>query len=277
MQPEVKWLMDHLDQHPILSEMATALDLVWKWSCKDHGYESKNARIKEWNSNNQSLTADFDFYEIVTHIFAGTLLHPEGMTYQAMIGYISGNIGCKDPLDRAKCAAEIIALCYQADLITITKVSDKTMLITTDFDLGVEIPEFGKHMPVFQKPEPVARNPILGNLFKQHSEDVCTDHINRMNAIPLALEFRVISDLPETTKAPLDTDEQKEQWEDFKRRSLETYAEVAKRDPAEEPFYLNHSVDTRGRCYCSGYYINYQGASFKKAIVQLAEKEVIKL
>ena len=268
MQPEVKWLMDHLDQYPILPEIQEAMDKIEEWANWDHGYVSKNQRIQEWSP---FIT---DIYEIVTHIFAGTLLHPEGMTYQAMIGYISGTIGCKDPLDRAKCAAEIIALCYQADLITITKVSDKTMIITTEFDLGVEIPEFDKHIPLFQQPEPVAFNPILGNLFKQHDMDTSTDHIDRMNAIPLALEQRVIEGLVETTKAELDTPEQREQWEDFKRRSELTYAKVINEG---NQFYLNHSFDTRGRCYCSGYYINYQGSQYKKAIVQLANKIIIKL
>lgn len=268
MQPEVKWLMDHLDQYSILPEMQEAMDKVEEWANWDHGYQSKNQRIQEWS------TVIEDIYGIVTHIFAGTLLNPEGMTYQAMIGYISGSIGCKDPLDRAKCAAEIIALCYQANLITITKVSDKTMLITTEFDLGIEIPEFGKHIPQFKKPEPVAYNPILGNLFKQHDMDTSTDHIDRMNAIPLVLEHRVLEELPESlTKTEFDTDEQKEQWIDFVRRSWETYGLAMK----HEQFYLNHSFDTRGRCYCSGYYINYQGSSYKKAIVQLANKEIIQL
>ena len=42
-------------------------------------------------------------------------------------------------------------------------------------------------------------------------------------------------------------------------------------------FWLKHSLDTRGRTYCNGYLINYQGASYKKAIVQLHDKEVVRL
>lgn len=276
MNKQVKWLMDYLDSHEVLPEIQKAINLIWEWSCIDHGYESKNARIREWNQNNQGMGDSFDFYEIVTHIFSGCLLNPDGMTYQAMIGYISGNIGCKDPLDRAKCAAEVIALCYQAELIEITKISQKTFMITTEFELPVEIPEYDKHLPLFRKPSEVSHIPILGNQFKKHEGDVCRQHIDKMNSIPLALEFRVIADIPETPKE-LETDEQKDQWGDFLHRSHLAYAEVAKHDPAEQPFYLEHNHDTRGRCYCSGYYINYQGSSFKKAIVQLANKEVVQL
>lgn len=267
MQPEVKWLMEYLDDHDILPEMEEALAVAQQWASRDHGYASKNLRIQEWAPDR------FVLYEIVTHIFAGCLLHPQGMTYQAMIGYISGNITCADPLDRAKCAAEIIAIAYQCNLVVITKVSDKTMMVTTEFELPVEIPEFGKHLPLFKKPEPVSYNPILGNRFKQHGEDACTEHIDRMNSIPLDLEYRIITDMEETAKAELITDEQLEQWEDFKRRSDAAYQEAAH----HRCFYLEHSYDTRGRSYCSGYYITYQGSQYKKAIIQLAQKELVKI
>ena len=271
MQPEVKWIMEYLDSRPILPEITLAAHEAMHWSFKDHGYTSKNARILEWMGSLQE-PRDCVFYEILCHIFAGVILDPQGMTYQAMIGYISGNIGCAHPLDRAKCAAEIIAIAYQCDLIVITKTSEKTMIITTEYVLDEDVPDFPKHAPLFRAPEPGTVNPILGNQFKQHDQDVCLGHINRMNALPLVLEQRLITGLEETTSEVFETQEQKVQWEDFKRRSHDMYEKVG-----DQTFWLSHSYDTRGRCYCSGYYINYQGSSYKKAIVQLAEKETVKL
>jgi hypothetical protein len=147
-------------------------------------------------------------------------------------------------------------------------------MITTEFELDVDIPEFDKHLPLFRKPSEVAYNPILGNRFKQHDSDVCREHIDTMNAIPLSLEGRIFNILEETTKAELETQEQVDDWEVFKVRSDLAYAHVL--DKGNE-FYLEHSHDTRGRCYCSGYYINYQGNSYKKAIIQLFDKEVVRL
>jgi hypothetical protein len=272
MNPETKWLQEYLDSHAILPEMQAAVNNVQAWACADHGYDSKNARIKEWVLAEKCN--GLPFYEIVCQIFINTLMHPEGLTYQAMIGSIAGQVKCADPLDRAKCAAEVIAICYLWELIEITKVSDKVMLITTEFDLGVDIPQFDKHLPVFAKPEPVAYNPILGNVFKQHENDVCRDHIDLMNSIPLALEYRVITDRAEEPNKSPQTEEQWADWFKFVDESLAAYSKVAQKN---RPFYLEHSVDTRGRTYCSGFYINYQGASFKKAIVKLADKEVVKL
>lgn len=272
MQAEVKWLMDYLDSHEILPEMQQAINLAFKWAHTTYSYASKNQRIQEWR---RAMTpSDTPFYAIMCHVFSGALLHPQGMTYQAMIGYISSNVQCADPLDRAKCAAEIIALAYQADLIVITRTSDRTLMVTTEFELPVEIPEFGKHLPQFKRPSMVDYTPILGCRFKQHTEDICTEHIDKMNAIPLTLETRVIDTMEEYQKAQTQTDEQEEQWQDFKRRSAQAYQQVIDKG---NRFFMHHDYDTRGRCYCAGYYINYQGSQYKKAIVQLADKEVVKI
>ena len=112
MSPETKWLMEYLDSHEILPEIVSVIDALLIWAGKDHGYASKNRRILEWNPYKE------DLYEIITQLFIGTLLHPEGMPYQAMIGYLSGLVRCTDPLDRAKCAAEVVAIAFQHDLIT---------------------------------------------------------------------------------------------------------------------------------------------------------------
>jgi len=267
MTPEAKWLMDYLDEREILQEMHDTINEILFWNCQEY-YESKNARIAEWDPD------IFDAYEIACQLFIGTLLHPQGMTYQAMIGYLSGLVRCADPLDRAKCAAEVIAIAFQQDLVTLTRLSDQTLLVSTEFVLPVEIPEFARHLPCFNRPTAIDFVPILGCRFKQHEKDICLDHIERMNSIALSLDERIIDAMEEYQKSEPETTEQEEQWQEFKRRSAETYQTVLENG---NRFYLRHNYDTRGRCYCEGYYINYQGSQYKKAIVQLADKEVVKI
>lgn len=266
---EVKWLLQYLDENSMLQEIQDTIETLVEWAGQHFSYESKNQRIAEWSPTEQ------DFYELVCHIYAGCLLHPQGMTYQAMIGYICGTIRCADPLDRAKIAAEVISVAYLCELIVITKVTSTTMMITTDHELPVQIPKFIQHRPEQSQPQPLDHNSILGNRFKRHTEDACIDHLDRMNRIPFTLETRIIDHLQETTSADLETQEQKDAWETFRQQSGEMY-DLVRQDYHNE-FYLQHSFDTRGRCYCSGYFINYQGASYKKAIVQLANKEVVQL
>jgi DNA-directed RNA polymerase len=39
--------------------------------------------------------------------------------------------------------------------------------------------------------------------------------------------------------------------------------------------YLTHKVDKRGRTYCQGYQVNYQGTPWCKATVEFHKKELI--
>lgn len=252
MQPEIKWIMNYLDERELIPEMDKAINMIYHWTTFDFGYESKNARISEWNPS------DNDIYAVLCHVMVGCFMHGD-MTYQAMIGLIQNDIRCYDQIDRIKTAAEVIALAYQCDLIVITKAND-SMVITTEFELDEDMPDFEHHQPE-QYPYVAESNQILGNKFKQHDEDTCIEHINTMNAIPLTLEWRVINGIAEST----DSDDVH-----FTNMSHHTYENIG-----ERKFYLKHHYDTRGRVYCQGYYVNYQGSSYKKAIVQLANKELI--
>ena len=40
-------------------------------------------------------------------------------------------------------------------------------------------------------------------------------------------------------------------------------------------FWLQNKVDKRGRIYTSGYHLNPQGSSFKKAMLNLKKKEIV--
>lgn len=259
MQPETKWIMNYLDERELIPEMDRAINMIYHWATIDFKYESKNARIAEWNPS------DKDIYAVLCHILIGCLINRE-MTYQAMIGFIVNDIRCNDQIDRIKTAAEVIALAYQCDLIVITK-GHEHMMITTEFELDEDIPDFEHHQPE-QYAYVAEHNQILGNRFKQHDQDTCLSHINTMNAIPLTLEWRVINELSDKPKK--EETEDTESWQDFKRRSQETYANIG-----SDTFYLRHGYDTRGRTYANGYYVTYQGNDFKKGIISLAHKELI--
>lgn len=273
MQPEVKWLMEYLDARPLLEDMQTAISRGLEWGMQPYSYESKNNRVREHVKGVEVLSQAL--YETFCHILAMTFIEPERLTYQALIGAVQGHIQCKNPLDRAKCAAELIAIAYQAGLVVITRNDGDMMTVTTEYVLEEEIPGFLRHAPQFHPPEPVTHQPILGNRFKQHDGDVCVEYIDRMNSIPLCLETRITAEYSETSSKEFESDEEFRQWLAFVQQSEAMYAKVI--DEHDNRFHLNHDVDTRGRVYCDGYLVTYQGASFKKAIVQFAEKEVVQL
>ena len=70
--------------------------------------------------------------------------------------------------------------------------------------------------------------------------------------------------------------------EDFakRKRAFEKYDRTAK-DVIDllvkegNEFYLTHKYDKRGRIYCQGYHVTYQGAPWNKACIEFADQEII--
>lgn len=259
------WLVQYLAKDEQLAEITESIKLIREYVNKEY-YASKNARIAEWEPE------DIDIFEMVIHIFV-ECLKKNSMTYQSLIGLTNGNVGCVHPLDRAKCTAEVIAIVASTGLITITKMLSNYM-ISTEFMLDDVIPDIDRHAPLTSKPAIKTENQILGCGYKQHDKDTCLDHINRMNGTALSLDIGLLKAMKEKATHELDTVDKQTQWKSFASKSLHTYVNLAKGD---NMFYMDHAYDTRGRCYCEGYYINYQGSQYKKAIIQLHTKEIVKL
>ncbi len=213
-----------------------------------------------------------DVYEIVIAIFTVTLLN-KSSTLQSVIGMCTSKIRCEDPLDRAKCAAECIAICAIADIIEIVGLSG-TYMVHTTWQLDTDILKSNKHVILTRKPVVKTDKQMLGCRYKRQAPATCLNHINRMNGIQLSLNLPLLRAMSEKPTFQLDTTQKKEQWTLFIKNSYKTYLELARGD---NKFYLEWKYDTRGRCYSEGYYINPQGSSFKKAICQLAHKEIVNL
>ena len=112
------------------------------------------------------------------------------------------------------------------------------------------------------------------------TKDMCLDHLNRANKVPLALDYSVITSNQGKYIKP--TRKEGESYEDYRKRlkqasvfyavSLEVMEGVS---VLSDVMYLTHKYDRRGRCYASGYHINTQGTDYNKAVIQLARKEVV--
>jgi hypothetical protein len=122
--------------------------------------------------------------------------------------------------------------------------------------------------------------------YNHHEEDICLDATNIQNSVPLSLDEEFIrtfeepepKSLNEVENAHLKTkmqiaqeiEQKKAAWDAFKRQSLRIYALMIGQG---NRFWLTHRVDKRGRIYAQGYHINTQGTKFKKACIELADKE----
>ena len=113
--------------------------------------------------------------------------------------------------------------------------------------------------------------------------DICLDHINRVNSIPLALNTQVAECIDNEWK-DLDRRRPDEDEEQYQKRlkAFEHYDSTSKDvmhalKGVRDRFWLTHAYDRRGRVYCKGYHVNYQGTEWNKAVVELADKEMIEV
>lgn len=119
---------------------------------------------------------------------------------------------------------------------------------------------------------------ILGNKINKHSDDVCLDHINKMNSIKLSLNLNVVSNCKNIWKTKkketLITKIKKDlSLKYFMKNTEDVYKALTMQ---QDFFYLCHRYDKRGRVYCTGYHVNYMGNEYQKAVVEFNRKELIK-
>jgi len=263
---------DEIDAGGGMEEVDTAVEYIEEYMVQCYHY-SKNQRLWRW------METSPDLLKLVVSIFT-IVLQEQSLTYQTLIGILNHKIKLDSALDRIFIIAEVTAIISTTGLINITRYGKgKSILITTDFMLESVLPTESKHQLVLHRPQPVNSNwdiengsMLLGHSANHHNDDICLDHLNRMNQIPLALNAKFITQYVEQAKTQPVTDEQKLQWATFVKNSLAKYSEVLGNG---NKMYLKHKYDTRGRTYSCGYHITTQGSSFKKAIVELYNTELV--
>lgn len=164
--------------------------------------------------------------------------------------------------------------------------------ITIGDDVQAELDRFQFPLPMVIEPREVKTNRDTGYVLNRgsiilkknhHEDDVCLGHINRQNRVKLTIN-RDTATMVKNTWRNLDKPKEGESREDFEKRvrAFEKYDRTC-HDVIEvltehgNEFYLTHKYDKRGRIYCQGYHINYQGAPWNKAVIELAEPEVIEV
>lgn len=157
-------------------------------------------------------------------------------------------------------------------------------------ELNERLEKFCFPMPMLIEPDEIKQNDdngyistsgsvLLNNCF--HDKDIALDHLNRVNAIPLGINEDVSKFIQNKWKH-LDKPKVGETRTDYAKR-VKAFAKYDKYSKdilklfinQDNKFYLTHKYDKRGRSYVHGYYINYQGNDWNKAVVELANKEVV--
>lgn len=201
-------------------------------------------------------------------------------------------VGCLQALtDTPQECADLLLKCAMADLIDWSPDLEVFVVkFTISDDVQAELDCFQFPLPMIVEPTYVESNKQNGYLTSNgsvilrnnhHEDDVCLDHINRMNALKLTLNMDVVK-MVKNKWRNLDKPKQGETKDDFDRRrkAFEKYDRTAKDvigllQQQGDEFHLTHKYDKRGRTYCQGYHVTYQGAAWNKAVVQFANQEIV--
>lgn len=273
------YIRDAIYSNPeVLQKIKEGVTYVEYYMSKDY-YDSKSQRIEQLKQ--------LDIELLVMDIIVGIAYFQRPELFSSVTAQLAGRLGWDDKPAAVTTVAEIVAMLAHTGLFLITKadvmaslyVESKIPLpsrVIKHIDRSMYLP------PMVCKPNTLKNNFNSGYLThvdslilgkgNHHSGDICLDVLNLMNSVPLSLCTEFLSKVEEEPTFEITTQEQQEQWDTFKRQSYEIYSLMVNQG---NKFYLTHKVDKRGRIYSQGYHINPQGASFKKAQVELANKEVV--
>lgn len=249
-------------------------------------YESKNKRLQELSADIHKKGLD----SLVVAIAAAVVHTHNVQTIQQCVGYLQAFLPHEDPFDRAKTAAELLAICSQErgfyeiarhgqGVPATIKVNhwpfiDKKLISSFDW-----INNTCFNLPLLEPPLPVISNyscgyhtlnePLLLGKHTFHLEKQDYETVNILNSIQWVLDKQVIAE-PETPSKPLTTTQSHINFLEMARDSRFVYKLLI-----NKVFWLCWQYDSRGRIYSHGYHVNLQAAEYKKACLSFNKYEVL--
>lgn len=191
-------------------------------------------------------------------------------------------------------AADTLLAAAEADLVDWNPLT-RQFIVKFDITREVqnELDQYQFPLPMVVQPAEVRSNRDTGYITEpvstgsiilkrnHHNDDVCLDHINRMNAVQFSIDedtaFMIRNswknlDKPKDNETKADYQKRVRAFDKYDRSSKDVITKVLS---LGNEFHLTHKYDKRGRIYCQGYHINYQGTPWNKSVVQLADKELV--
>ena len=260
------------------AKITQGVQLLSKWRAGDY-YTSKNARLAQ--------IQDLELSELVTEFFVSIAYVQREELFTSVSAQLASKLGFSDKPEALTTIAEMLAVLCETDAFDIIKPNPQASLsLCSRLDLSEQLREYIENAtflpPMVCPPNYVDNNRKSGYLThndslvlgrgNHHEGDLCLDIINLQNQIPLQLDKQFLCSFNAAPKHALDTAEQIEQWHLFQKQSYKFFTLLVQQG---NRMYLTHKVDKRGRLYSVGYHITTQGSAFQKAMLELADEEIV--
>lgn len=262
----------------IRAARARGVQMLQEWMQNTY-YDSKNKRLAQLQG--------IELEELVTEIFVGVAYCQRPVLFTSVTAQLAGRLRFSDKPDAIRTIAEIVAVLCLTDAYDIMKENKMaSLMIVSRIQLSNTLVDFITNSeylpPMVCEPMPLTSNYSSGYLThidslilgkgNHHDGDICRDVLEIVNKVPLKLDKEFLSTVEETPTFDIISQEQQELWDDFKKQSYRFYALMFEHG---NRIHLTHKVDKRGRIYAQGYHITTQGTSFKKAMIELANEELV--
>ncbi|QIW87239.1 RNA polymerase I [Agrobacterium phage OLIVR2] len=169
----------------------------------------------------------------------------------------------------------------------------EVFIIRFDIDAEVmnEIEVYQYPLPMIVEPKELRNNRDTGYFTKKdsvilksnnhHDDDVCLDFLNKINKVKLKVNSDTVAFLKNNWKN-LDRPKPGEERSEYQKRvkAFNKYDRTSKDvlthlETMGGEFYLTHKYDKRGRVYCQGYHVTYQGNDWNKSCIEFAHGELV--
>lgn len=242
-------------------------------------YESKMRRIAQLEN--------LDVRALVMDIFVGIAYSQKPELFTSVSAQMASRLKFSDKTEAITTVAELMAVLCATDAFDISKEKKlSSLMVVSCIPLSDKLISFIDNSqylpPMVCEPLELTHNYssgylthndslILGN-GNHHDGDICLDVLNTMNKVALKLDTDFLCAVEEEPTFELITQDQIDQWKKYRHQCLMFY--VLMNDQGNN-FYLTHKVDKRGRIYACGFHINTMGTPTKKAMLELAQQELI--
>lgn len=284
---EERYNRKHIDtkiRNEILAnpDMVRRLDhgeqLIEKYLAGEY-YESKMRRIAQMEN--------LDVRALVMDIFVGIAYSQKPELFTSVSAQMASRLKFSDKTEAITTVAELMAVLCATDAFDISKEKKlSSLMVVSRIPLSDKLISFIDNSqylpPMVCEPLELTHNYssgylthndslILGN-GNHHDGDICLDVLNTMNKVALKLDTEFLCAVEEEPTFELITQDQIDQWKKYRHQCLMFY--VLMNDQGNN-FYLTHKVDKRGRIYACGFHINTMGTPTKKAMLELAQQELV--
>lgn len=235
--------------------------------------------------NQKGIPEDFGI-----SLLAHMAIHKQA-NIQTMVGLLRHHFEQEYENAASQACADYISECVIKDILDWhidKRVLIARFLVSPDIQREIDLYQFP--LPMVIPPRMVNHNRetgyvtireslILGGQYHEH--DICLDHLNRMNSVPLKLNENTMRKTKNNWKN-IGVRKSGETAEDYEARHKAFYK--YNHDSMEvmeniiftgNRFWLTNRVDKRGRTYSVGYHVNPQGTEYNKAVIEFDEGEIV--